>query len=213
MAGGIAYFWVDIVSNSAIAVLLSAFLASTGTILAIRSQRRVASRQATISMLMSIQFDKDYIESIQVFSDLTKEKDGLENLFKEYLSIGQLKRAGDWANLSKDHKKRHNKTLDDFDKVITILNGYELIAIGIREGIYDEAIFKRWFRGSLITHWNDTKIFIERLRGYPGSTAKAKAFCEFDDLASKWDAEGPLQRKQRHFRLWGGKNITIHSSH
>jgi hypothetical protein len=192
-------------------ILISSVAATFVAYRALRNQRAVARRQATIQMLMHNLWDKDYMKCTYQFSNIASERDRLSDVFHEYVRINDLKQSGAWKNLPAEQKKKGRKTIKEYDVICAALNNYELIAIGIREGIYDEIIYKRWFRTTVINHWSKSRVFMELIRG-PIDGPGTNAFHDFDEMARRWHSEGPLKRSHMHFRLWNGNTYTITTS-
>jgi hypothetical protein len=71
---------------------------------------------------------------------------------------------------------------------IKILNNYELIAINVLNGAFDEKMTRDAFYNGLITHYNMYKGYIEHLRGIYHYNDD-KAFEHFEWLANKWGAK------------------------
>lgn len=70
------------------------------------------------------------------------------------------------------------------ETVLAVLNSIEFICVGIKEGIFDEAVYKRMSRSSVIQDWKTLKPYIMELRRQNGNNEKL--FCEFEWLAQKW---------------------------
>ncbi len=70
------------------------------------------------------------------------------------------------------------------------LNDYELIAVGIRQGILDENFYKQWFRGSVILNWRKSKEFVEKIRIREN---RDEIFCELQMLAECWERDQSVQ--------------------
>lgn len=72
---------------------------------------------------------------------------------------------------------------EESDAILKILNHYEFIASGIREGAFDEKIYKRMQYGLVTRDW-------ESLNGYIADLRKARAhktlFQEFEWLGKRW---------------------------
>lgn len=71
--------------------------------------------------------------------------------------------------------------------VLAVLNAIEFICVGIKEGVFDEAVYKRMSRSSVIHDWNTLKPYVMELRRINGNNHKL--FCEFEALAEKWQNE------------------------
>ncbi|ARA70968.1 DUF4760 domain-containing protein [Pasteurella multocida] len=72
--------------------------------------------------------------------------------------------------------------------VLDILNSIEFICVGIKENLFDEAVYKRMSKSSVITDWNTLKPYVMELRRIKNNNNKL--FCEFEWLAEKWIKEG-----------------------
>ena len=71
--------------------------------------------------------------------------------------------------------------------ILAVLNSIEFICVGIKEDIFDEAVYKRMSRSSVINDWDTLKPYIMELRRLNGNNKKL--FCEFEWLAEKWIEE------------------------
>lgn len=79
---------------------------------------------------------------------------------------------------STDEEIKHNFI------VLDVLNSIEFICVGIKEDLFDEAVYKRMSESSVIKDWNTLKPYIMELRRVSGDNDKL--FCEFEWLATKW---------------------------
>lgn len=68
--------------------------------------------------------------------------------------------------------------------VLDVLNAIEFICVGIKEDLFDEAVYKRMSKSSVIKDWNTLKPYIMELRRINNNNNKI--FCEFEWLATKW---------------------------
>ena len=149
------------IMNSRLAIaVLTAATAFAVAAFTVREQRRIARRRATIDYLERRKWDTDYLEARQAFLKLRDEKDrGLVY----------------WA------------TCEDLDRselgtIRNILNDYELIAIGIRQNIYDEAIYHQYWRGTLLRDWEDAELMVIALQ----RRFNPKIYENFKGLAEAW---------------------------
>lgn len=195
--------WAAIVFSSAIAVVVGW--------VTINTQRGINRRRATVDLLNSKMWDKDYLDAAKVFYDVMKDQKKLMNyydLFTEYRKIINDGREGIADN---DSGQKMGEAVDTILKIRAVLNDRELIAIGIREGSYDEAIYRRWWYTTLLQEWRLSVAFIARIRTDPLTGASPNAYAEFEALASRWQVEGPWPRRVRHFRV-GSRVYTISRS-
>ena len=106
------------------------------------------------------------------------------------------------------HDPQEGPDKDARDKVMTFLNHYELVSIGIRNNILDRKFYMEWMRGPMVDDWNRAADFIQRER-WKWSKSRAEwiyydsTFCAFAKLAremSPKDAKkiGPHLPKPAH---------------
>ncbi len=69
--------------------------------------------------------------------------------------------------------------------ILDILNNYEFMAAGIKEGAFDEQIYKRMKCSLIVADWEILNIYIRALRKRED---RPKLFIEFQWLAEKWGA-------------------------
>jgi len=91
------------------------------------------------------------------------------------------------------HEGRHNftqlacceklETEEDNEHILAVLNNYEFIASGIKEGAFDEEIYKRMKRSLAIKHWDALSAYIAELRR---TTQREKLYVEFEWLVGRW---------------------------
>lgn len=98
-----------------------------------------------------------------------------------------LRNSGAYDNFG---SKLNAYTQQDIDIIRKVLNRYELIAIGIDSGAFDEATYKRYIRSSLIHDFLSLKQFIQNIRYSTGNDA---VYIEFEELARKWSKMGELE--------------------
>ncbi|MBU0592426.1 MAG: DUF4760 domain-containing protein [Gammaproteobacteria bacterium] len=66
----------------------------------------------------------------------------------------------------------------------SVLNNYEFIASGIKEGAFDEEIYKRMKRSVVIRDWKAFSGYIAELRR---AKQRDKLYIEFEWLAKRWE--------------------------
>ena len=128
-----------------------------------------ARMRATLDVLAKTQWDQDYIKNRDDFI---------------FLRDSEVPMAT-WA------EKISNPALekDRFVKrqsIIRALNDYELIALGINEGILDEDTYKLWFRQTLLADWAKSKDFVDRLIEVEN---KSNLYSQLRLLIEKWEKE------------------------
>ena len=68
--------------------------------------------------------------------------------------------------------------------ILSIINNYEFIALGIREGALDESIYKRAVYSQVMRDWKAMKAFVMELRR---QNQIDTLFQELELLAKRWD--------------------------
>ncbi len=191
------------------AVLLSVAVAVATTILTIKSQRKLARQRATIDVLMRNLWDKDYMKSQAVTYGLLSNSKELEELYEQTVVVRQLKREGRWDSVGYNERRRYEAATEQMQHVQAILNDRELMAIGVRQGAVDDAIYRRWWFSTLLHEWDAAEATILRIRRDFGHTAGNAMFSEFEQLTKRWRSEGRWERKDRYVPLPGGRMYRI----
>jgi hypothetical protein len=65
--------------------------------------------------------------------------------------------------------------------LLSQLNNYELVALGIRRGTFDEGFYKLWFHRQFTKDFDNVNAFVSTIQDESPST-----FCEFQYLYSRW---------------------------
>ncbi|WP_439242355.1 DUF4760 domain-containing protein [Lonepinella sp. BR2474] len=149
------------------AIILSALFAGV-QLRALRKQQSSNDLQwrqrATIDAVMSDRKDNGLIQSRRLYAQMKSQKENFD-------ALGS------------------NPLLDNEDKnhaILDILNNYEFMASGIKEGAFDEEIYKRMKCSLIIQDWEILDIYVKALRKREN---RPKLFCEFEWLATKWNNE------------------------
>ena len=72
---------------------------------------------------------------------------------------------------------------EEAKSILVVLNFYEFAAAGIRDGAFDEAMFKRMQFSMVIRDWTGLEGFVYELRKARG---RDTLFKEFQRLAERW---------------------------
>jgi hypothetical protein len=146
-------------------VLASAVIAY----LAMLTTRRVARQRATLDLVEKVESGEHYRNVVQTFTELRRGK-GFAHL----------------NNPKTEEDKKARRCIFDF------LNHYEMVSIGIRKGILDEAFYRDWMRGPFVRDWNAIALFVqkERWKREDGIWKYYdQTFIEFELLARAWSDE------------------------
>ncbi|MBJ7412503.1 MAG: DUF4760 domain-containing protein [Phenylobacterium sp.] len=159
-------FWVF---NEVSAVLVTAALAAVIAIWGIISQRGITARQTTLEFIRNSESDEDMIAARATFWRLSRDPAGL----------------GPWAA---------QPLTDEFKHVRTVLNEYEMIAIGIQRGILDDELYRRWYKSGVIRAWNHAAPFVLARRNSTGNEA---LWHEFEEMARWYKGSPGMPRRGR----------------
>jgi hypothetical protein len=124
----------------------------------------IARRRATLDLLMA---------------EETGQRAETRAKFLKLKAAGPLAKWAEPANVSSDE----SATLR------AVLNQYELLAIGIKEGSIAASMYKRWGRTKLVNDWLIFKPMVMQLRQ---NTHRNTYYCEFEQLAKKWAQKSEL---------------------
>lgn len=95
--------------------------------------------------------------------------------------------------IEQNRSKQFSELLDADDEgraaLISIFNYLECIALGVEEGIHDEAFMKKFFRSIYISYNNNFEFYILYKRK---KEQNGKIWIKFTCLAEKWRNEEPL---------------------
>lgn len=140
--------------------ILVGCLAASVAVWGIRTQRTIALKRATLDVILRSESDKDIIDAHACFNRLARSNGGLATFAEE------------------DHQGSR-----ETESIRIILNQYEIIAIGIKQGILDEDLYYEWFGTGLLRHWRYAQPFILRIRQRVDSD---KPFAAFEELVSRF---------------------------
>lgn len=128
-------------------------------VISIRTNGRSSQHRATIDLLLAQKTDQNLIDAKKVVSNLHKNGE-----FTELACRAMM-----------DDPRRAS--------ILVILNNYEFIALGIREGALDGRIYKRACYSQLLRDWRAMNPFIVELRTQNNIET---LFQEFEYLAKQW---------------------------
>ena len=78
---------------------------------------------------------------------------------------------------------------EESNSVLEVLNSHEFVAVGIREGAFDEKIYKRMQWSVLVRDWDALETFVMEFRK---SRNRKTLYQDFELLAKRWKKK-PLQ--------------------
>lgn len=146
-----------------------------------------ASKQVINLAKQSMQADKKARQRCTIDAVLAEKKETA--LSRSRMRFAEMKRDNENFTALAIEFASNNK-LEDNEHILNILNNYEFMAAGIREGALDEDVYKRMKRRLIIKDWQTLDVYIAALRKGEG---RCKLFVEFQWLAEKWAAEDTQQ--------------------
>ena len=131
----------------------------------------MAKKRATLDFIERSESTEYYQSLYMAFTEVRKDDGGLVQL----------------RSPTNPELKRQRK------KIIDYLNHYEMMALGIEQGMLDESVYKAFMRSTVVRDWFAAKQFVEHLRtpslDSGSDVSSGKAFVCFERLALKWAPE------------------------
>ena len=147
---------------------LTAIFSVIVAFLVYRYNRKASRRRATLDMVMKTLMD-DYVQG--------RYKDFKEVLRKNQDTSDPFKMASLISLSSSQSAERRD--------MLYQLNIYELMSLGIRRKVFDEAFYKRWYHNQFMTDYEGSIGLINGLQDN-----KTSIFCECTALYNKWVRDG-----------------------
>jgi len=195
-------------AHAGLAIWTAGLITTTIGLLTISIQRSINRRRATVDMFMKKIWDNDYLKAAGTFADVMKDQTKLMTLHDMFAKALDLKRRNEWAGLSAAEKEKDKFATSVIYDVVKVLNDRELVAIGIRDGAYDDGICRRWWYSTFLSEWKLSSTFVARIRTDPQLGAAAAAFTQMQELAERWESQGPWEKDSRHIRF-GSRTIVL----
>ncbi len=146
---------------STAAVIVSALTAIT----VLSYTRRANRRRATLDFVMKTFVDDSGRTTYDKFIALTRRAADQSHHFT-FLSL-----------------ETHSAAVEeDRNVVIDQMNTYELVALGIRNGVFDDAFFKHWYHGQFMRDYKAVEELLKAVR-----KDRPSVFCEAKWLYDRWE--------------------------
>lgn len=160
---------VCLLNNYGPLVTAGAILISAGVaVCAIIYNAKLLKKRATIDLVMYQRKDEALIKAKRMVLDLHEKT----------------------AQFSKFALKE-NFGSEENDAILTMLNSHEFVAVGVREGSFDENTYKRLRWSALVRDWNALETYVAELRK---TRNRPTLFQEFELLAKRWRSK-PLKKE------------------
>lgn len=145
----------------------------------LRRQRKLTAQRATLDLISRFEIhNQRWVELRSEFVDLRSKN-----------TLGLLVNPTEEEQKENDPEKKARLRAERERKrilVVTYLNHFECVAVGIHHGIVDEDIYKEWHEGAYIRAWNDANSFAVDMRHM---RQNSNLFKHFEELAKKWDKD------------------------
>jgi hypothetical protein len=171
LSGALIFSWYLI--NDKFGFVLTACIAA----LAIFHNNKINRRRATIDLILKTNSDDTLNEAKKTVAKLSKDE-------LSTLAVKAIGSSHDGKNDPTDSER------DQLAEVLEVLNWYEFIAAGVREGAFDYKMFHRLMYGIICRDWKKLHVFVTQLRSSSGSKT---TFQEFEWLANDY-AKHPLKK-------------------
>lgn len=95
------------------------------------------------------------------------------------------------VDFTKDNEDHRNVVIDQ-------MNTYELVALGIRNGVFDDGFFKHWYHGQFMRDYGAIEELLHEIQKDRPST-----FCEMKWLHDRWTKnQHPVNNPGKLRKLW-----------
>jgi Domain of unknown function (DUF4760) len=160
---------------------MSAFVAA----LVFRHTRQTNRRRATLDMVMKTLLDESSQKRYAEFKGIIRRDKDVADCFK-------------LASLADPNTEdQHGRQI-----VLSQLNIYELMSLGIRRGLFDGAFYKLWFCTQFLADYESSASFIEAAKA-----RRPAVYCEFTALYQKWSSNGHPKLSPSRLRMaWWALN-------
>lgn len=122
--------------------------------------------------------------------DLIEKRESTEHYRLILARFSELRKGPGFAHLN---TPQDDQARDDRLTLIGYLNHYELVSIGLRQGILDERFYRAWMEGSFVRDWNAVAPWVERERWQRDSNGRwqyrASIYQHYETMARRWSKE------------------------
>lgn len=184
--------WGYIIDHTAAATLLTATIAGYIAITSINANRSIARLRETFTAYSKDNWDADIIKAKYLFSSIKRECAKSPQNIAAYFDplpdcdVSNISEEGEKAKKLEEHRLKHAKHEDAVVTLRTIMNDYENKALGIREGILDEAYAYRYARGGVLADWQHLSPLVAT---YTAKHKSNQLYIEFEGLVNAWSQD------------------------
>ncbi|MDD9799352.1 MAG: DUF4760 domain-containing protein [Gammaproteobacteria bacterium] len=140
---------------------------------------------AAVALVGSLIFVRYQIKDRKKLQQKTLSMEAMRLLWSDRLledDIRKVLKVSDISQYAQKRGKTHacDKQWEETrNRIVRIINYYEMLSVGIHEGIYDRNIIKRYNKSQIIKLFNLTRPFIEKIREEYNNQSLAMEFEKF----------------------------------
>ncbi|MEO1656956.1 MAG: hypothetical protein AAFR65_04480 [Pseudomonadota bacterium] len=172
-------------SLAALVTLLIVLFTSIGAVDAYRAVQRATVDRTTFELIQRYVHDEDVIELVDKFRSVRISEIG-DNLgdYDDNKVITFDKLHGEYIEAVSTHQIGDKATKDTpYEIVMRLLNSYEAVAIGIRNGAISESMLFQWWKPTYVLDFIDLMVFVKQYRMRKGQQEFAETA---EDYAFQW---------------------------
>jgi len=140
---------------------------------------------AAVALVGSLIFVRYQIKDRKKLQQKTLSMEAMRLLWSDRLledDIRKVLKVSDISQYAQKRGKTHacDKQWEETrNRIVRIINYYEMLSVGVHEGIYDRNIIKRYNKSQIIKLFNLTRPFIEKIREEYNNQSLAMEFEKF----------------------------------
>lgn len=147
----------------------------------------------TLGITYSINDRQNKLAAKKNTIDMIERAEHSELLQHNFLLLSDIARSNSFDELvepsTTEQKVKRNS-------VFTVLNHYEMVAIGIKNNHFDKGIYRDWMQSTFIRDWIRMQVFVQKLRWVLDDDGRwiyrSSLFSGFNKLAYDWDQSGDV---------------------
>ena len=140
----------------------------------IRAHRKLTKQNNSINKMWALKGDDDLSKAMNKIAQMWAEGEKMDS----YASLKKLRENAGRPDLQWDEESREKS-----HALNHVVDYFELVSIGIEQGIYDKAIIRDYAQDTFVEIYKRTKPFIFEMQNEYSSAYSAK----FEAFATKWE--------------------------
>jgi len=145
----------------------------------------VAFTSAVVALVGGLLFIRYQIRKQRELQQKTLSMEAMRRLWSDRSFEDDIRKVLEISDIFRYAEKRGDVRTDDKqwaenrERIVRVINYYEMLSVGVHEGIYDRDIIKRYNKSEIIKSFNWTLPFIEKIREEYNSQCLAVEFEKF----------------------------------